>query len=565
MKTSYWISILVGASFLIQSAPIHSATRTQSLKRTTKSQKVLSKKSVDRQTLLKRKRQKEMERQAPPSQSNSSSSAGHTRADSALQRALRLVQENRPQEASILLYRLSTNPSFEKERTQIKYILGLTLFDLQLYQTAAFQFFDVVRQGKNQYVKKSLEKLSIAASELENETLLNYAITQIEPESFPKNHLDLYYFRLGEIYLRKGKKQEAVNQFVKIQPRSAWFAKARYLQAMALAEAGQVDQSLRVFADIVKSRTSKDVTDSVRNSGMLGLARAFYQKKNWDAALDAYRQIPRDTEAWHEAIFESSWAALQNAQFRTVLGQLHSLHSPYYEDAYQPESILLRSIVYLYICQYDEMEKTLDFFEKTYRPVQNRLRQFLTNKNATMSYFDEVYKLASNYDSMKKDRKNRKDLALPYMVLRNVYREGDVQVALSSLGKLQKEKTALDQMSTNWRESAIGQFGRRVVSTRMEATRKVIGRLTENHLRRMSKDLEQHFEQHGFAKYEMLKGRKEGLKKVIAEKGIEKVQVDADADRQFYVKNGYEYYPFGGEYWRDEIGNYHYLGVESCE
>jgi len=61
----------------------------------------------------------------------------------------------------------------------------------------------------------------------------------------------------------------------------------------------------------------------------------------------------------------------------------------------------------------------------------------------------------------------------------------------------------------------------------------------------------------------MINGRKEQLKKKIAGKATE--EVDEKVDRTFYVQNGFEYWPFEGEYWLDEIGNYHYLGKQSCE
>ena len=63
----------------------------------------------------------------------------------------------------------------------------------------------------------------------------------------------------------------------------------------------------------------------------------------------------------------------------------------------------------------------------------------------------------------------------------------------------------------------------------------------------------------------MINGKKETIKKRIAGKDLTDLQVDDKQDRSFYVQNGYEYYPFQGEYWLDEVGNYHYLGKQSCE
>ncbi len=72
------------------------------------------------------------------------------------------------------------------------------------------------------------------------------------------------------------------------------------------------------------------------------------------------------------------------------------------------------------------------------------------------------------------------------------------------------------------------------------------------------------YEQASFIRYEMIAGKKEVVKKRISGSDLPDT-VDAKVDREFYVQNGYEYYPFRGEYWLDEIGNYHYLGQQSCE
>jgi hypothetical protein len=63
---------------------------------------------------------------------------------------------------------------------------------------------------------------------------------------------------------------------------------------------------------------------------------------------------------------------------------------------------------------------------------------------------------------------------------------------------------------------------------------------------------------------EMLNGKKQAVKKKVAGKNLP-TTVDEKAERDFYVQNGYQYWPFQGEYWLDELGNYHYVGTQSCE
>lgn len=487
------------------------------------------------------------------------------RVDVALNKALEVAKAGNYQEAALMFYNMSRNREYEARFMQIKYLLGLMLYELKLYQSAAFQFVDVVRDGNSKYVKKSLEKLSLAADILNNDTLLNYALTKIELSEFPKSYHDMLYFRIGEIQRKKGALQEAIGSFSKVQPTSNLYSKAKYLEGLSYLQLNDLKSASAKFQSVVNERADKSATDNSRTAAQLALARVFYQQKNWDSAIEYYKQIPRDTEFWHDTVFELSWAHLRAAQFRSVLSQLHSLHSPYYEDVYIPESVLLRSIVYLFICQYDEMEKTLDYFEKAYKPIQNSLQQILQSGIDARTYYTEIARVVDNFSDLRRNRSKRGQNKIPFTVARTIMKEGDFKRTYSHIQKLLEEKRRLGQLSSNWRRSGIGQYSEKAIASRLEAARTLGGRQVQQHLTRMSKELDQLFEQHGFARYEMLKGRKENLKKQIAGKGIVAANIDDENERDFYIQNGFEYWPFDGEYWLDEIGNYHYVGVQTCE
>ncbi|HWU45007.1 MAG TPA: hypothetical protein VN132_16255, partial [Bdellovibrio sp.] len=228
-------------------------------------------------------------------------------------------------------------------------------------------------------------------------------------------------------------------------------------------------------------------------------------------------------------------------------------------DFYMPESLLLRAIVYLYICKYDEMEKVLGLFERTYGPVRAKIGDFLHSTNDPASYYGEVEKA---YIMKNTDRTS--SLRLPYIVLKNVLDQGDVKRSLHYLEKLGQEKARVDS-NYAFRASALGQYSLKIIANRSRNAKLAIGDMVKAHLLNMRVELRDLYEQAGFIRYEMINGRKESIKKKIAGKDIGDGQIDEKVDRQFYIQNGYEYYPFQGEYWLDEIGNYHYLGKQSCE
>jgi hypothetical protein len=113
--------------------------------------------------------------------------------------------------------------------------------------------------------------------------------------------------------------------------------------------------------------------------------------------------------------------------------------------------------------------------------------------------------------------------------------------------------------------SPLGRYSNKIIGNRIKNAKVQIADMMKAHLIRLRAELKDLYEQAGFLRYEMINGKKEQLQKRIAGKVLNEAQIDSDADRDYYVKNGYEYYPFRGEYWLDEIGNFFYLGKQACE
>lgn len=483
-----------------------------------------------------------------------------------LSEALTLARNGTYDQAAVKLFALSRRSDLADERMQIKYLLGVCLMELKFYQTAAFQFVDVIRNGNNKYTRQAIEKLSIAADELGDDTLLNYAVSKVQLDAFPDKYKDVIFYRLGEIKLKNGQFEEANQAFGRVNQSSRYYAQARFNKGRALLEAKQPNEALKAFQSLLGSRATASVTDTNKVAAELAIARTYYQAQQWDEAIEWYRKVPRDTEFWHQSIFEESWAYLRAAKFRSALSNFQSIHSAYYEDYYIPESLLLRSIVYLYICKYDEMEKVLDLFEKTYGAVRTNLGNYLTANKDPQIFFNEVEKAYLYRQAVIKDTPNATpaQLRLPYNVSRYIMDQGDVKRAFNYLRALSDEKRRLDANPVVGRGGLAG-YANKILSNRAKNTKISIGEMAKTHIVNIRAELRDLYEQAGFIRYEMINGKKESLKKKIAGKDISGEQIDDDMNREFYVQNGYEYWPFDGEFWLDEVGNYHYLGKQSCE
>jgi tetratricopeptide (TPR) repeat protein len=504
----------------------------------------------------------------------SKSKAGKTAAAAASGKPMSLVARiknlastGQYQEASKLLFSLSRSPKNTNDAAQLKYMLGLMLVELKMYQVASFVFYDVVdeeirRGGEGRYLRQSLGKLSYLANILDSDVLLKYAVSRIQINQFPAESRDLFFYRYGELKLKESSFDEAAKAFSKVDPDSAVYPQALYKQGLAYAEDDKLGKAIAAFEELLNRYQGKPITDVNRVNANLGLARIYYQNKKWDSSLNYYRQIPRDTLQWHDALFEMSWAMMMSGQFRSASSNFHTLHSPYYDEVYAPESLLLRGIVYLYICRYDEMEKVLELFDRIYKPVLANTTKMLERSEDSRIYWDEVKKALDE----RKDKKSKQSFKrLNDIVLSSVLKQSQIRSNVHYYEMLAAESKLMSQMSPEWQASALGKFGKRIIERRRASTQDLVGKLTRNHLLKMKSELRDFFEQNDFLKLEMLGGKKEVVAKEMAGRKIPRKQITDDASRNFFIANGFEYWPFQGEYWLDELGNYHYVGVQACE
>jgi tetratricopeptide (TPR) repeat protein len=498
------------------------------------------------------------------------SSAASSRKSDLLAKAKKLAVDKQYEQSSKLLFSLTRSSQYQREKSQIKYILGLMLMEMGLYQVASFIFYDVISgeikgNKTSKYLRQSLSKLSYLSNALDSDVLLKYTISKIKVKDFPSEKRDLFYYRLGEMRMQEKRYAQAAKVFARIEANSLVYPQALYKMGLAYSETKQGAKALAAFDELYNVSKDRGITDPNRVNALLSMARVYYQNKKWDQAIEYYRMIPRDTWQWHDSLFEQSWAMLRSGRyFRSALSNFHTLHSSYYDDKYAPESLLLRGMVYLFICRYDEMDKVLNLFDKIYQPVYAKVTRFASSA-PSRSYLDEILKGEANYQAVRSKKAPEYDTRLPKLVLDEVINKPNVRRNLNYIKALEIELGRISQLSVEWQASGIGKYARRVVDKRVVSTKSVIGRQAQNHIRRIRSELRDFFEQGDFLKFEMVSGKKEALRKQIAGKDIEQKQITEDESRDYFIANGYEYWPYQGEYWLDELGNYHYVGVQACE
>ena len=475
-----------------------------------------------------------------------------------LQKVLNVVASGDLIKGSQELYRLSRLKAYKSKRTQIKYTLGMVFSEMGLYHMAAVQFIYSVKYGNREYRKKALEKLGQILQYLGDEALFYYAISLADFRDFPVTHRDKFYFYQGVGYFKEKKYSRSRIYFSKIKHNSSFYNRAQYHIGLSYAEQNRVKSAERIFRNLAHTR--HQVTDTTRVAALMGLARTLYQAGQFEESIRVYRSVPRDTPYWHDVLLESSWSYLRSARFRSALSNFQTLHSPFYQNYYQPESLILRAYVYLYICRYYEMEKVLDLFNGLYLPTLKAVNRSLNAGSRHKLYFNEIMaaKRAKEYGPAAAPS------TLPPVVLSRVMKSSKFKRYLRYLKKLEEEKNKLKSLPASWVRSRVGRNANYILKARSETVKKLAGKEVRGLLKKIRNDIKRLIRSEEYLRYDMLRGKREFLKKKIAKKYARLPQIDERTSRSYYIQNGYDYWPFTGEHWVDELGNYHYVGSHKC-
>ncbi len=478
-----------------------------------------------------------------------------------LRKVINIIEKGNYTLGSRELYRLSRGSAYRGKKEQIKYTLGIAFLEMRLYHLASLQFVYVIRHAKRgSYRDKSLEKLSLILDHFKDDPLFCPLSSHVRESGFPFTVKDRLNFYFGKCAMAQKRFRKARAHFARVSPRSSFHDQALYYRGLSYAEQNYVKQSVDIFRDLASRR--KGITDTNRVAGLMGLARVLYQGGRFQDSIKVYRSIPRDTVYFHDALMENSWNYLRSGKFRSALSNFQTLHSVFYKDRYQPESLILRAYVYLYICKYYEMEKVLNFFNAVYLPLLKDVNKTL-KWGASYKYY--VRAVLSARRNRERGLEFSDGSALPAVVMNRVAKSAGFRYLMHYLDKLRKEKTVLDSLPSDWRRDRVGRNASYILSRRIASAQKAAGQEIRGILLEIQKELKRLSTSEQYLRYDMLKGKREYLKKKISRRHLDKLRIDERISRNYYIQNGYEYWPFAGEAWLDELGNYHYLGKQNCE
>jgi tetratricopeptide (TPR) repeat protein len=499
-----------------------------------------------------------------------------------LDAAIELFKEEKYDQAALSSHEIMEDPKMAGLHIEAHYLLAKALYRMGLYHSSLIEFTKVLERGpQTRFFNTSLEWLFYISRKTVNESVVLETIARYSNHPFPDRFrnefrylLARYHFVRGRALDEVGQKEEAAKSFdevkrlvLQIPEADVFFPRAKFLEGLAYFREEKFAPALESMKQVVRltrarpgeTGTERTLSGQLRELAMMQLARTHYGHRQNRYAIHYLNRIERGTSQWLESLFEASWAHYRVGQYEQALGNLITLSSPFFRDEYFPEAMILKAVIYYENCRYRESTMIIEDFERFYRPVHDELELLLSKEMDASQYYTVLAEVQKKNDD--RDEKSSTDLILE-RVLRLALTDKDLKKTNDSILELETELDSYTRQSDAFRYSnLVKQLTEDLKVQRVSLIAKA-GIMAKGKLQYELGELKRLLGDGLRIKFETTTKEKEFLEQQLLAGGAKDIVKSykysvAVADDQLY-------WPYEGEYWRDELGTYQYTLTKGC-
>ncbi len=491
---------------------------------------------------------------------------GEDRGPQVIEDAIELYRNNKPLSASKIFYEVLSEGTYPSEEPKIKYYLALCLYELEMYHSAQSYFLEVLRLGPSSpYFKYALPKLVAVAEYTGDDTDLLRIVPKIPPEEYPrqaKNHL---YYLMGVRLYEQDKLADAQRYLGQISTKSDLYLRSKYFDGVIYNRQGRLKSAVKAFRDVIRDADAVDVfserelrdVERLRDLSLINVARIYYSIQRFDEATKYYDLVPHESAVWPQAVFESSWSNFMQNDLNMTLGQILTIRSPFYSDRYfAPEATVLRALTFFNLCEYSEVERELLAFEDEVHPIHDELRRF------TEQYRSKEGKRLADQAYEAYFEGSPADTVLPQSMFNTFLQNQSLAGLVRHLDMMDAELALIDSQKAAWKDG-VGAGLEEIIERDRQSYKRRAGLLLLSEMADMANYLEDLLGQSEIIRFEVVSAQRADYSYKMANPDL--LDLAGEADIDFATAVDFIYWPFNGEFWRDELGYYHYTEIGSCQ
>jgi tetratricopeptide (TPR) repeat protein len=481
----------------------------------------------------------------------------------AFQQGIKLYEQKNFYAASIEFGRVASGEARagEEDVRGAEFWLGKALYELRFYSAALSQFDQIIEKGRaHPYHNATLKWLAALTKRLP-EASIRERVSKFQREDFEQPELrdvrDQLLFLLARHNYEQGMFKETIEVLGAILDNSPMYLKARFLEGIThirtndpKAGAESFKQILRVTAGRTEQQPALAEFDDLAN---LSLARVFYSVGQFKTSVKYFDKVPQESVEWPNSLFESAWSYFMMDQHSKTLGNIHSLNAPFFENEFFPESYILKAVVYFRRCLYDRSAEAIADFNGIYVPIKADLDRLVQRTQNPVDFYALSKRILAGNASLP-DRSAR--------MARRALVDRQVRKRFEYVEELERELRQLDRADPSWKGSAIGARVLEDLSVQKSLAENEAGTLARQRLTRMVEETQELVQQAIKVEYETLNAQKGQLESQLRNEQV--IPENVQSDKEVTVDDEHEYWPFQGEYWKDELGAYRFRVPSKC-
>ena len=359
--------------------------------------------------------------------------------------------------------------------------------------------------------------------------------------------------------------------FSQVKDYSSFYPKAKYFLGVIQVRQQMFADAMKSFTEIKEMPDDKYIgTDIKKLKGMAELAlgelyyAAAWQSQNklamFNVALNYFSNVGRDNAQWFESLFARTWASLMIGRFDSTLGTVVTLRSPFFTDIYFPEVNAVEAVTYYSLCQYDEVNKVIDYFFSVYPDYQKKMASWLENVS-TKTGLDIYKELLVMY----KKAQSGEATELPEAVLRTILTESLFVRKYNHIKEIERELVIIEESPESFKNSVISQDISKKMMCQLTTLRNEAGVWLVQRVQNLNNELLQITADMRAIRFEMTDSMKSAYEKEELygkEVKEEEETVQKKSEMNPSVPQNSYYSPIDGEYCEDELG-YSFFNVDN--
>lgn len=459
---------------------------------------------------------------------------------------------------SVLAAKKSRNMILERKS---EWGLAQSLTKMRLYYSASMYLSKIVRRGfgtTNPFFKRALEGLGKINGRvnLGQSHIVQLFKTKINPANIPGPARGFYFYYKGVEAFGNKKYKSAQSLFKRVQPSAQYYVKALFHLGVIANISGKHMKGIKNFSKVSALSEVSNNGAWLQEQANLNIARIYYEMKRYRDAISYYAEIPRESDNWLQALFEASWAFFIMERANNTLGNIHTLHSPFFENRFFPESYILQAVTFLRLCRFDRVKESMKLFKKRYRPVLKNIKALIKkSEKRPRRFFKFVYDYRTG--SLKSHRN-------VWAILDALSRTDTYKQAGSTIKNADQELARLSQAPQNWASVGLLKALRKFLVKKKRAALNDSGKRLYRLGVGFHRYLVELSNQTRLITAELLLGKVDKLRSKLNIKSPGKKGNFIGGMKALKIGQDLEYWPFEGEYWEDELGGYVYNINSQC-